>query len=70
MFMLQKIANTIRHLTMDAVELAGSGHPGMPMGCAELGVILPSGLAPLFKTSVGAVSLEESIIEVETVQSE
>jgi transketolase len=38
--MLQKIANTIRHLTMDAVELAGSGHPGMPMGCAELGAYL------------------------------
>jgi transketolase len=38
--MLQKIANTIRHLTMDVVELAGSGHPGMPMGCAELGAFL------------------------------
>ena len=38
--MLQKIAHTIRHLTMDAVELAGSGHPGMPMGCAELGAYL------------------------------
>jgi transketolase len=38
--MLQKIANTIRHLTMDAVERAGSGHPGMPMGCAELGAYL------------------------------
>ncbi len=38
--MLKRIANTIRHLTMDAVELAGSGHPGMPMGCAELGAYL------------------------------
>jgi transketolase len=38
--MLQKIAHTIRHLTMDAVELAGAGHPGMPMGCAELGAYL------------------------------
>ncbi len=38
--MLQKIANTIRHLTMDAIELAGSGHPGMPMGCAEIGAYL------------------------------
>lgn len=38
--MLQKIANTLRHLTMDAVERAGSGHPGMPMGCAELGAYL------------------------------
>lgn len=37
---LQKIANTIRHLTMDAVELAGSGHPGLPMGCAEIGAYL------------------------------
>jgi len=37
---LQKIAHTIRHLTMDAVELAGSGHPGLPMGCAELGAYL------------------------------
>ena len=38
--MLEKIANTIRQLTMDAVEQAGSGHPGMPMGCAELGAYL------------------------------
>lgn len=38
--MLQKIANTIRSLTMDAVEHAGSGHPGLPMGCAELGAFL------------------------------
>ena len=32
--MLQKIANTIRSLTMDSVECAGSGHPGLPIGCA------------------------------------
>lgn len=38
--MLQKIANTIRLLTMDAVERAGSGHPGLPMGCAELGAYI------------------------------
>lgn len=38
--MLNKIANTIRSLTMDAVERAGSGHPGLPMGCAELGAFL------------------------------
>jgi transketolase len=37
---LQKIANSIRSLTMDAVENAGSGHPGLPMGCAELGAYL------------------------------
>jgi transketolase len=37
---LSKIANTIRGLTMDAVQKADSGHPGLPMGCAELGAYL------------------------------
>lgn len=35
-----KIANTIRQLSMDAVQKADSGHPGLPMGCAELGAYL------------------------------
>lgn len=38
--MLEKIANTIRQLSMDAVQKADSGHPGLPMGCAELGAYL------------------------------
>ncbi len=37
---LKKIADTIRLLTIDAVEKAGSGHPGLPMGCAEIGAFL------------------------------
>jgi transketolase len=37
---LGKIANAIRTLAMDAVQKADSGHPGMPMGCAELGAFL------------------------------
>jgi transketolase len=37
---LKKIANTIRGLSMDAVQKADSGHPGLPMGCAELGAYL------------------------------
>lgn len=37
---LSKIANTIRILSMDAVQKANSGHPGLPMGCAELGAFL------------------------------
>jgi transketolase len=37
---LTKIADTIRQLSMDAVQKANSGHPGMPMGCAELGAFL------------------------------
>ena len=35
-----KIANTIRVLSMDAVQKANSGHPGLPMGCAEIGAYL------------------------------
>ncbi len=37
---LAKIANTVRGLSMDAVQKADSGHPGLPMGCAELGAYL------------------------------
>jgi transketolase len=38
--LLGKIANTIRGLSMDAVQKASSGHPGLPMGCAEIGAYL------------------------------
>ncbi len=37
---LAKIANTVRGLAMDAVQKAESGHPGLPMGCAEIGAYL------------------------------
>lgn len=37
---LAKVANTIRGLSMDAVQKADSGHPGLPLGCAELGAYL------------------------------
>src|SRR5258706_12196008 len=37
---LAKVANTIRQLSMDAVQKANSGHPGLPMGCAEIGAYL------------------------------
>lgn len=37
---LSKIANTVRVLSMEAVQKADSGHPGLPMGCAEIGAYL------------------------------
>ncbi|MCK0128551.1 transketolase [Erythrobacter sp. F6033] len=37
---LQNMANAIRALSMDAVQAANSGHPGMPMGMADVATIL------------------------------
>ncbi len=36
----QELANAIRALSMDAVEAAKSGHPGMPMGMADIAEVL------------------------------
>ena len=40
---VQRMADSIRALAMDAVEQARSGHPGMPMGMAEIAVALWAG---------------------------
>ena len=36
----KQMANAIRALSMDAVEAAKSGHPGMPMGFADVATVL------------------------------
>ncbi|MCE5233554.1 MAG: transketolase [Mizugakiibacter sp.] len=36
----RELANAIRALAMDAVEAARSGHPGMPMGMADIAEVL------------------------------
>lgn len=38
--MLQRVAHTIRGLSADGVEQAKSGHPGMPLGAAEIASVL------------------------------
>ena len=36
----KELANAIRFLSVDAVQVANSGHPGMPMGMADIAVAL------------------------------
>jgi transketolase len=37
---LRRLANTVRGLSIDGVEAANSGHPGLPLGCADMAVTL------------------------------
>jgi len=37
---MKNIANAIRFLSIDMVEAAKSGHPGMPMGMADIAAVL------------------------------
>ena len=37
---LTQFAKSIRSLSIDAVNTANSGHPGLPLGCAEIGAYL------------------------------
>ena len=39
--LLAKAANQARGLAIDAVHACSTGHLGLPLGCAEIGAVLP-----------------------------
>lgn len=37
---IRRASDYVRYLALEGIEKANSGHPGLPLGCADLGVIL------------------------------
>ena len=51
--LLQELSNCIRILTADAIETAKSGHPGMPLGMADVMTLKKQlALNPLNRTQI------------------
>ena len=49
-----RMANAIRFLAMDAVEKANSGHPGLPMGAADVATVLFTRYLNMYPTMLKA----------------
>ena len=52
--MHKELANAIRFLSIDAVQAAKSGHPGMPMGMADVVTVLFKDFLTAFNAGFGS----------------
>ena len=58
----RELANAIRALAMDAVEAAKSGHPGAPMGMADIAEVLWNGLLKHHPGNPGFVDRDRFVL--------
>ena len=52
------LANAIRILSLDAVNAANSGHPGAPMGMADIATILGESFSNIIQKSTGLTEID------------
>jgi transketolase len=57
----RKSTNTLRFLAIDAVEKAKSGHPGLPMGAAEMAFVLTSEFVRFDSKDVGWIGRDRFV---------
>ncbi|MEM5947327.1 transketolase [Spirochaetia bacterium 38H-sp] len=59
---LEKIALSVRSLSMDAVQAAKSGHPGLPMGAAEIGAVLFGSVLNIDPSAPGWINRDRFVL--------
>ena len=59
---LEQIALSIRSLSMDAIQKANSGHPGLPLGCAEIGAVLYGGALKYYQKDLDWINRDRFVL--------